>query len=134
MFSQTFHCHNRVHEDFAMVTLLLKRHHFSPDSNGDADCTRNFSYDNVTSQFEDPMDPRFHAEPYTGTDLTQVREELLPALVALNMSTSFRAQLLVTMLLIVQAQFSHTTSFRYELKSQSVVVFDQKEIVVLTFS
>src|SRR5690554_2696986 len=45
---------------------------------------KDFGYDNVTSQLEDPVDPRFRAKPYAGTNLAEVREVLLPGFAKLN--------------------------------------------------
>ncbi|KAF1988077.1 Cupredoxin, partial [Aulographum hederae CBS 113979] len=67
-----FHCHNLVHEDNGMmgafnVTAL-------PD----------FGYDEATTALEDPMDEKFRAKKYEGTDLERVSTEVLPAFRALG--------------------------------------------------
>ena len=43
-----------------------------------------FGYKGLETPLEDPMDTRFLAKPYAGTDLEQIRSELLPSLAGLN--------------------------------------------------
>lgn len=60
-----FHCHNLVHEDHDMMAAF------------NLSKITDLGYPETTN-FDDPMDPRFRAKPYTGTDLAQVESELLP--------------------------------------------------------
>jgi bilirubin oxidase len=68
-----FHCHNLVHEDHDMMAAF---------NVSDVDLTA-LGYPETTS-FGDPMAPVFRAKPYTGTDLYQVKNVLLPYFHNLN--------------------------------------------------
>lgn len=62
-----FHCHNLVHEDHDMMAAF---------NVSQVDLT-SFGYPEKVS-FNDPMAPLFQAKAYTGTDLGQVHDVLLP--------------------------------------------------------
>jgi bilirubin oxidase len=60
------HCHNEIHEDKGMMGIF--------------NITRlqDFGYSDLDAKLEDPMDTRFNAKPWNGTDLDQVKREVLP--------------------------------------------------------
>ncbi|CAG8978392.1 hypothetical protein HYALB_00009978 [Hymenoscyphus albidus] len=68
-----FHCHNLVHEDHDMMAAFNVT---------DVDLS-SYGYPDKVS-FNDPMAPLFRAKAYTGTDLNQVKNVLLPYFQNLN--------------------------------------------------
>lgn len=60
-----FHCHNAVHEDQDMMAAF------------NVTTLANFGYPS-TERFVDPMEQRWRAKEYSGTNLQQVQSELLP--------------------------------------------------------
>ncbi|KAI5820067.1 oxidase cueO precursor [Pyronema omphalodes] len=60
-----FHCHNMVHEDTDMMAAF------------NVTALADFGYPETT-RFIDPMEERWRAKPYTGTDLNFIRRTLLP--------------------------------------------------------
>lgn len=62
-----FHCHNLVHEDHDMMAAF----------NVSQVDLSTFGYPEKVS-FNDPMAPLFRAKTYTGTDLGQIQNVLLP--------------------------------------------------------
>ncbi|TGZ84437.1 hypothetical protein EX30DRAFT_336970 [Ascodesmis nigricans] len=67
-----FHCHNLVHEDNGMMAAfnLTK--------------ITDLGYPEATT-CDEPLDPRFRAKPYMGTNLKQVKQELLPGFAQLDL-------------------------------------------------
>lgn len=45
---------------------------------------QNFGYKELEARLEDPMDTRFRAKPYTGTNLEEIKLKTLPYLASLN--------------------------------------------------
>ncbi|XMA14428.1 hypothetical protein WAI453_007219 [Rhynchosporium graminicola] len=68
-----FHCHNLVHEDHDMMAAF----------NVTQVDLSSLGYPETIS-FNDPMAPLFRAKPYSGTDLNQIRDFLLPGFQNLN--------------------------------------------------
>jgi hypothetical protein len=66
------HCHNAVHEDNGMMGI------FNITKLAD------LGYKDLETGLEDPMDPRFHAKPYTGTNLEEIKSKTLPFFASLN--------------------------------------------------
>ncbi|KAK3059271.1 hypothetical protein LTS18_011257 [Coniosporium uncinatum] len=66
------HCHNLVHEDRGMMAAF------------NVSALPGLDYPAETVGLEDPMDKRFRARVYEGTDLEQVRREVLPAFARLG--------------------------------------------------
>ena len=62
-----FHCHNLVHEEHDMMDAF---------NISDVDLT-SYGYPENT-KFGDPMMQLFRSKPYSGTDLNQIRDVLLP--------------------------------------------------------
>jgi len=62
-----FHCHNLVHEDHDMMAAF---------NVSDIDLTE-YGYPEAT-KFSDPMAPLFTSKKYTGTDMGQIQNVLLP--------------------------------------------------------
>ncbi|KAI5791529.1 Cupredoxin [Pyronema domesticum] len=60
-----FHCHNLIHEDTDMMAAF------------NVTALADFGYPETT-RFIDPMEERWRAKPYTGTDLASIRSTLLP--------------------------------------------------------
>ncbi|TLD20840.1 hypothetical protein E2P81_ATG08504 [Venturia nashicola] len=67
-----FHCHNAVHEDQGMMGV------FNVTSLAD------LGYKDLETALEDPMDPRFRAKKYTGTNLDDIKSKVLPFFASLN--------------------------------------------------
>ncbi|KAE9962758.1 hypothetical protein BLS_010059 [Venturia inaequalis] len=67
-----FHCHNAVHEDQGMMGIF--------------NITRlaDLGYKDLETALEDPLDPRFRAKKYTGTNLDEIRSKTLPFFASLN--------------------------------------------------
>ena len=62
-----FHCHNLVHEDHDMMAAFNVT---------DVDLT-DYGYPETT-KFSDPMSPLFAAKKYTGSEIGQIHDVLLP--------------------------------------------------------
>jgi bilirubin oxidase len=60
-----FHCHNLVHEDHDMMAAF------------NVSVLEDFGYPETT-RFIDPMEERWRAKSYAGTDLTTIKDETLP--------------------------------------------------------
>lgn len=67
-----FHCHNAVHEDRGMMGI------FNVTKLAD------LNYKELEIDLEDPMDPRFRAKKYTGTNLDEIKSKTLPFFASLN--------------------------------------------------
>jgi hypothetical protein len=67
-----WHCHNSVHEDAGMMAVFNVTR--LPD----------FGYNDLEEQLEDPMDIRFRPRLFVGTNLENVKLELLPSFARLN--------------------------------------------------
>jgi len=67
-----FHCHNAVHEDNGMMGI------FNVTKLAD------LGYKDLETGLEDPMDPRFRAKPYAGTNLDEIKRNTLPFFASLN--------------------------------------------------
>jgi hypothetical protein len=69
-----FHCHNLVHEDHAMMAAF------------NVTALAGFNYPPQTSEFVDPLDPRFVSQPYDATvqTLQHVEDVVLPFFAGLN--------------------------------------------------
>lgn len=67
-----FHCHNAVHEDQGMMGMF--------------NVTRlaDLGYKDLETALEDPMDSRFRAKKYTGTNLDEIKSKILPFFASLN--------------------------------------------------
>lgn len=67
-----FHCHNAVHEDQGMMGIF--------------NVTRlaDLGYKDLETALEDPMDSRFRAQKYIGTNLDEIRSKTLPFFASLN--------------------------------------------------
>jgi FtsP/CotA-like multicopper oxidase with cupredoxin domain len=82
-----FHCHNLFHEDFDMMAAI---------NISDVDLTkfgykdtvslpRSFSPSNlIQTSFIDPLTPLFRAQPFTGTNLDNIKKETLPFFASLK--------------------------------------------------
>ncbi|QDS74756.1 hypothetical protein FKW77_001322 [Venturia effusa] len=66
------HCHNAVHEDQGMMGI------FNVTKLAD------LGYKDLETDLEDPMDSRFRAKKYTGTNLDEVKSKTLPFFASLN--------------------------------------------------
>lgn len=60
-----FHCHNLVHEDHDMMGAF------------NVTVLQGFNYPETT-KFIDPLEERWRAKPFSGTDLQQVQSTTLP--------------------------------------------------------
>ncbi|KAF2675280.1 Cupredoxin [Microthyrium microscopicum] len=67
-----WHCHNAVHEDNGMMAVM------------NVTRLKDFGYTELDSQLEDPMDQRFRAQKYTGTDIEDVKTKILPGFAKLK--------------------------------------------------
>jgi hypothetical protein len=69
---QMFHCHNAVHSDQGMMSVF--------------NVTRlaDLGYNGLDTRLEDPMDARFQAKAYTGTDINEIKSKTLPYFLSLN--------------------------------------------------
>jgi hypothetical protein len=67
-----FHCHNAVHSDQGMMSVF--------------NVTRltDLGYRGLDTVLEDPMDNRFQAKAYTGTDISEIKAKILPFFAGLN--------------------------------------------------
>jgi len=66
-----FHCHNLVHEDHDMMGAF------------NVTVLKDFGYPETT-KFIDPMETRWRAKPWSGTNLAQVQTETLPKFASLD--------------------------------------------------
>lgn len=67
-----FHCHNAVHEDQGMMGI------FNITKLAD------LGYRDLDSGLEDPMESRFRAKLYVGTNLEEIKSKTLPFFASLN--------------------------------------------------
>lgn len=67
-----FHCHNAVHEDQGMMGI------FNVTKLAD------LNYKHLDNGLEDPMDSRFQAKKYIGTNLDEIKSKTLPLFASLN--------------------------------------------------
>lgn len=67
-----WHCHNEVHENKGMMAVM------------NVTRLKDFGYGELDARLEDPMDKRFAPRLYTGTNLDDVRNDVLPAFAKLN--------------------------------------------------
>ena len=66
-----FHCHNLVHEDHDMMGAF------------NVTVLKDFGYPETT-KFIDPMESRWRAKPWTGTDLNAIQTQTLPGFAKLD--------------------------------------------------
>jgi hypothetical protein len=67
-----WHCHNAVHEDLGMMAVM------------NVTRLQDLKYSALDTELEDPMDSRFKAKPYFGTDLEDIKIKVLPGFAALK--------------------------------------------------
>jgi hypothetical protein len=67
-----FHCHNSVHSDQGMMGVF------------NVTRLQDFGYKELEARLEDPMDSRFRAKPYTGTNLEEIKLKTLPNFASLG--------------------------------------------------
>jgi hypothetical protein len=67
-----WHCHNAVHEDLGMMAVM------------NVTKLQDLKYSELDTALEDPMDARFKARLYSGTDLEDIKTKVLPGFAALK--------------------------------------------------
>jgi hypothetical protein len=67
-----FHCHNAVHSDQGMMSVFNVTH------------LSDMGYKDLDTRLEDPMDARFRAKSYSGTDINEIKSKTLPFFASLN--------------------------------------------------
>ncbi|KAF2434479.1 Cupredoxin [Tothia fuscella] len=67
-----FHCHNSVHSDQGMMGIF------------NVTRLQDLGYKELEARLEDPMDARFRAKAYTGTNIEVIRSEILPSFASLG--------------------------------------------------
>lgn len=65
MVRNRFHCHNLIHEDHDMMGAF------------NVTVLENFGY-SETTKFIDPMETRWRAKPYTGSNMAEIASTTLP--------------------------------------------------------
>jgi bilirubin oxidase len=67
-----WHCHNEVHENKGMMAVM------------NVTRLKDFGYSELDAKLEDPMDKRFAPKAYTGTNLEDIKNNILPGFAKLN--------------------------------------------------